>query len=99
MGQSSNLSKISYRDLDRRRVAKELQEELENATPKLFGDGFNFTSDFVGRLKTFVSDVVEKLEQAVNQNELLRNALAGMKEKQRVGLKIAYLMQNGKISN
>ncbi|HGD3002672.1 TPA: MobV family relaxase, partial [Streptococcus agalactiae] len=78
--QSSNLSKISYRDLDRRRVAKELQEELENATPKLFGDGFNFTSDFVGRLKTFVSDVVEKLEQAVNQNELLRNALAGMKE-------------------
>ena len=30
--QSSNLSKISYRDLDRRRVAKELQEELENAT-------------------------------------------------------------------
>ena len=55
--QSSNLSKISYRDLDRRRVAKELQEELENATPKLFGDGFNFTSDFVGRLKTFVSDV------------------------------------------
>ena len=78
--QSSNLSRISYRDLDRRRVAKELQEELENATPKLFGDGFNFTSDFVGRLKTFVSDVVEKLEQAVNQNELLRNALAGMKE-------------------
>lgn len=78
--QSSNLSKISYRDLDRRRVVKELQEELENATPKLFGDGFNFTSDFVGRLKTFVSDVVEKLEQAVNQNELLRNALAGMKE-------------------
>ena len=27
-----------------------------------------------------MSDVVEKLEQAVNQNELLRNALAGMKE-------------------
>ena len=44
VGQSGNLSKISYRDLDRRRVAKELQEELENATPKLFGDGFNFTS-------------------------------------------------------
>ena len=44
--QSSHLSKISYRDLDRRRVAKELQEELENATPKLFGDGFNFTFGF-----------------------------------------------------
>ena len=78
--QNRNLRKISFQDLDRRRVAKELQEELENATPKLFGDGFNFTSDFVGRMKTFVSDVVEKLEQAVNQNELLRNALAGMKE-------------------
>ncbi|HEL0115741.1 TPA: plasmid recombination protein [Streptococcus equi subsp. zooepidemicus] len=78
--QNRNLRKISFQDLDRRRIAKELQEELENATPKLFGDGFNFTSDFVGRMKTFVSDVVEKLEQAVNQNELLRNALAGMKE-------------------
>ena len=40
-----------------------------------------FTSDFCWTTEErFVSDVVEKLEQAVNQNELLRNALAGMKE-------------------
>ena len=89
--QSSNLEKISYQDLDGRRVAKELQEELENATPKLFGGSFNFTADFVGRLKTFVSDVVEKLEQAVNQNEVLRNALAGMKEaKERVERRLSH---------
>ena len=62
-------------------MPKELQEELENATPKLFGDGFNFTSDFVGRLKTFVSDVVREAGAGGPiKNELLRNALAGMKE-------------------
>lgn len=78
--QAMNLQKISFRDLDRRQVAEDLQGELENATPKLFGGGFNFGADFVGRLKSFMSDIVEKLEQTINQNEVLRKALAGMKE-------------------
>lgn len=78
--QAMNLQKISFRDLDRRQVAEDLQGELENATPKLFGGSFNFSADFVGRLKSFMSDIVEKLEQTINQNEVLRKALAGMKE-------------------
>lgn len=83
--QAMNLQKISFRDLDRRQVAEDLQGELENATPKLFGGSFNFSADFVVRLKSFMSDIVEKLEQAINQNEVLRKALAGMKEaKERV---------------
>lgn len=77
--QSRNLEKISYHDLDRRQEADRLREELEQATPKLFGGSFNFSADFVDRLKTFMVDVVGKLEQAVNQNEVLRKALAGMK--------------------
>lgn len=90
--QSRNLEKISYRDLDRRQIAEELQEELENATPKLFGGSFNFTADFVGRLKNFMTDVVEKLDQLVNQNEVLRNALAGMKEaKERVESRLSQV--------
>lgn len=83
--QAMNLQKISFRDLDRRQVAEDLQGELENATPKLFGGSFNFSADFVGRLKSFMSDIVEKLEQTINQNEVLRKALAGMREaKERV---------------
>lgn len=83
--QNRNLRKISFQDLDRRRIADDLHEELEKATPKLFGGSFNFTADFVGRLKTFMSDIVEKLEQTINQNEVLRRALAGMKQsKERV---------------
>ena len=78
--QSMSLRKISFQDLDRRRIAEDLHEELEKATPKLFGGSFNFTADFVGRLKTFMSEVVEKLEQAINQNEVLRKALEGMKQ-------------------
>lgn len=78
--QNRNLRKISFQDLDRRRIAEDLHEELEKATPKLFGGSFNFTADFVGRLKTFMSEVVEKLEQAINQNEVLRKALEGMKQ-------------------
>ena len=83
--QNRNLRKISFQDLDRRRIAEDLHEELEKVTPKLFGGSFNFTADFVGRLKTFMSEVVEKLEQAINQNEVLRKALEGMKQaKERV---------------
>lgn len=78
--QNRNLRKISFQDLDRRRIAEVLHEELEKATPKLFGGSFNFTADFVGRLKTFMSEVVEKLEQVINQNEVLRKALEGMKQ-------------------
>ena len=78
--QNRNLRKISFQDLDRRRIAEDLHEELEKATPKLFGGSFSFTADFVGRLKTFMSEVVEKLEQAINQNEVLREALEGMKQ-------------------
>ena len=77
--QNRNLRKISFQDLDRRRIAEDLHEELES-DPKLFGGSFNFTADFVGRLKTFMSEVVEKLEQAINQNEVLRKALEGMKQ-------------------
>ena len=80
IAQSRALQNISYHDLDRRQVAEELQEELEKASPKLFGGNFSFTADFVGRLKTFMSDIVEKLEQTINQNEVLRKALSGMKE-------------------
>ena len=57
--QNRNLRKISFQDLDRRRIAEDLHEELES-DPKLFGGSFNFTADFVGRLKTFMSEVVEK---------------------------------------
>ena len=78
--QNRNLRKISFQDLDRRRIAEDLHEELEKATPKLFGGSFSFTADFVDRLKTFMSEVVEKLEQAINQNEVLREALEGMKQ-------------------
>lgn len=78
--QNRNLQKISFQDLDRRRTAEALQEELEKASPKLFGGNFSFSADFVGRLKNFMSDIVEKLERAINQNEVLRNALTGMKQ-------------------
>ncbi|MGX7776502.1 hypothetical protein ACVV62_05310 [Streptococcus pluranimalium] len=70
---------MSVSDLDRRQVAEELQEELTAANPKLFGGGFHFTVDFVNRLKAFMSDVVEKLEETMNQNEMLRRAFENVK--------------------
>ena len=70
-----NLSKISYRDLDRRRAAKELQEELENATLNCLAMALILFSDFVGTTEDVEIDVIEKLEKGFNQNELLRNAL------------------------
>lgn len=78
--QSHYLKGISFQDLDRREEAQELYEELSLAKPKRFGDGFVFTNAFVDRLKKFVFDVTEKLEQAVNQNEFLRRSLKGMTE-------------------
>lgn len=78
--QSHYLKGISFQDLDRREEAQRLHEELSLAKPKRFGDGFVFTNAFVDRLKKFVFDVAEKLEQAVNQNEFLRRSLKGMTE-------------------
>lgn len=73
------LAAMSVSDLDRRQVAEELQEELTAANPKLFGGGFHFTVDFVNRLKVFMSDVVEKLEETMSQNEMLRRAFENVK--------------------
>lgn len=99
--QSDSLKKISFQDLDRRQEAKELHDELALAKPKRFGDSFSFSTKFVKRLKAFVFDITEKLEQAINQNEVLRRSLKGMTEaKKRVENELQEVKnQNQDLSN
>lgn len=67
------ISEYEVQDYQNQRESKELVQELETVTPKRFGGNFVFSKDFVVRLKTFVTTVVDKLNQARSQNNLLRN--------------------------
>lgn len=55
--------------------SQELVQELESASPKRFGGGFLFSKNFVTRLKSFVTTIVDKLNQARSQNNLLRRTV------------------------
>ena len=68
-----NLSNYDVQDYQSQKESKELVQVLESAIPKRFGGNFVFSRDFVTRLKTFVTTVVDKLNQARSQNNLLRN--------------------------
>lgn len=67
------LSNYDVQDYQSQKESKELVQVLETATPKRFGGNFVFSRDFVTRLKTFVTTIVDKLNQARSQNNLLRN--------------------------
>lgn len=67
------LSNYDVQDYQSQKESKELVQVLETATPKRFGGNFTFNRDFVIRLKTFVTTIVDKLNQARSQNNLLRN--------------------------
>lgn len=69
------LSKYNVHDYQSYRESKELVQELENATPKRFSGSFLFSRDFVKRLTTFMTSIVDKLDKAVSQNNLLRRTI------------------------
>lgn len=67
------LSDYDVQDYQSQKESEELVQALEVATPKRFGGNFVFSRDFVARLKTFVTTIVERMNQARSQNNLLRN--------------------------
>lgn len=89
------LSNYDVQDYQNKKEAKELAQALEMATPKRFGGGFVFSRDFVTRLKTFVTTVVDKLNQARSQNNLLRNHIDELNfEKQQLTKQNQTLSEN-----
>lgn len=69
------LAKYDVQDYPNWRESRELVEELEKSSPKIFSGNFLFSGDFVNRLKTFITTVVDKLDKVVGQNNLLKRNL------------------------
>lgn len=89
------LSNYDVRDYQSQKESNELVQVLETAIPKRFVGNFVFSRDFVNRLKTFVATVVNKLDQARSQNNLLRNHIEKLNfEKQQLARQNQDLFKN-----
>lgn len=76
------ISRFEVQDYHSQKESQELIQELESAIPKRFGGTFSFSRDFVDRLKIFVTTIVDKLNQARSQNNLLQHTVEELMIKQ-----------------